>query len=73
MATTAGENCMANSNQQHSKNSKIISSQEWNSQIETNSYEAFHKVLRDQMKTASYFPSLSLMVRADTTIHKEKS
>jgi hypothetical protein len=27
MATTAGENWMANSNQQHSKNREIISSQ----------------------------------------------
>jgi hypothetical protein len=70
MATTAGENCMANSNQQHSKCSKIISSQKWNTQIQTNSYDAFHKVLWDQTKTASSFPSLYLMVRADTTIHK---
>ncbi len=70
MATTAGENCMANSNQQHTKSSKIISAKKWNSQIQTNSYEALHKVLWDQMKTASSFPSLSLTVRADTAIYK---
>jgi len=73
LATTAGENCMANSNQQHSKSSEIISSQKWNTQIQINSYEAFHKVLWEQMKTASSFPSLSLMVRDDTAIDKEKS
>jgi hypothetical protein len=45
LATTAGENCMANSNQQHSKSSEIRSSQKWNTQIQLNSYEALHKVL----------------------------
>jgi hypothetical protein len=73
LATTTSENCMANSNQQHSKCMEIRSSQKWNTQIQVNSYETFHKVLSDQMKTASSFPSLFVMVKNDTTIHKEKS
>jgi hypothetical protein len=73
LATTTSENCMANSNQEHSKCKEVRSSQKSNTQIQLNSYETFHKMLWEQMKTASSFPSLSVMVRNDTTIHKEKS
>jgi len=73
LGPTASENCMANSNQEHSKCREIRSSQKSNTQIQLNSYETFHKVLWDQMKIASSFPSFSVMVRNDTTIDKEKS